>query len=190
MAVGASGRSATVGMDVSRVGGFATSLCPGLRSLSASPWDLPCCARAGKADPRSAAPAHQQRQRLSRPPQAMAQSLQRRRHQEPAKLPRLAMRPRGLGPASRSAKMDPRRNRKRTIPTGNAIRAKARSPTDARVPPSPIAPRAETKARRRPGVRFQPAQARTPCPTTQRTQDIARDASSGDRSAARSARGS
>jgi hypothetical protein len=27
MAVGASGRSATVGMDVSRVGGFATSLC-------------------------------------------------------------------------------------------------------------------------------------------------------------------
>ena len=55
------------------------------------------CPRRESRLPR-AAPAHQQRQRLSRTPQAMAQSLQRRRHQEPAKLPRLAPRPRRLGP--------------------------------------------------------------------------------------------
>ena len=78
---------------------------------------------AGKTDPRGAASAHQQRQRLPQPPQAMAPPLQRRRHQEPAQLPRLATRPRSLGPTRRSAKMDPRRHRKRTIPTDNAIRA-------------------------------------------------------------------
>ncbi len=59
---------------------------------------LPRCALAGKVAPEARTPAHQQRQRLSRTPQAMAQSLQRRRHQEPAKLPRLAPRPRRLGP--------------------------------------------------------------------------------------------
>ena len=85
---------------------------------------LPRRALAGKAGSRGAAPAHQQRQRLSRPPQAMAQPLQRRRHQEPAKLPRLAPRPRSLGPTPRPAKLDRRRHRKRTIPTDNAIRAR------------------------------------------------------------------
>src|ERR1700722_16118781 len=53
----------------------------------------------------------------------MAQPLQRRRHQEPAKLPWLATRPRSLGPTTRPAKLDRRRYRKRTIPTDNAIRA-------------------------------------------------------------------
>src|SRR5271166_1080472 len=47
-------------------------------------------ALAGKADPAGAAPAHQQCQRLPQPPQAVAQTVQRRRHQEPAKLSRLA----------------------------------------------------------------------------------------------------
>ena len=47
---------------------------------------LPRRALAGKADSRGAAPAHQQCQRLPRPPQAVAQPLQRRRHQEPAQV--------------------------------------------------------------------------------------------------------
>ena len=78
----------------------------------------------GKPVPRGAAPAHQQRQRLSRPSQAMAQPLQRRRHQEPAQLSRLAARSRSLGRQTRTAKLDQRRYRKRAIPTDNAIRAK------------------------------------------------------------------
>ena len=73
--------------------------------------------------PPLAAPAHQQRQRLSRPSQTMAQPLQRRRHQEPAQLSRLAARSRSLGRQTRTAKLDQRRYRKRTIPTDNAIRA-------------------------------------------------------------------
>ena len=85
---------------------------------------LPHRAVAGKAVPRGAAPAHQQRQRLSRPSQAMAQPLQRRRHQEPAQLSRLAARSRSLGRQTRTAKLDQRRYRKRAIPTDNAIRAK------------------------------------------------------------------
>ena len=84
---------------------------------------LPHRAVAGKAVPRGAAPAHQQRQRLSRPSQAMAQPLQRRRHQEPAQLSRLAARSRSLGRQTRTAKLDQRRYRKRAIPTDNAIRA-------------------------------------------------------------------
>ena len=44
---------------------------------------LPHCACARKANPRCAASAHQQRQRLPRPPQATARPLQPRRHQEP-----------------------------------------------------------------------------------------------------------
>ena len=86
----------------------------------------------GKPVPRGAAPAHQHRQRLSRPSQAMAQPLQRRRHQEPAQLSRLAARSRSLGRQTRSAKLDQRRYRKRAIPTDNAIRAKLppdRAPT-------------------------------------------------------------
>ena len=78
----------------------------------------------GKTDPRGASPAHQQRQRLPRPPQAVAQPLQRRRHQEPAQLSRLAARPRSLGRPTRPANLDQRRYRKRPIPTANAIRAK------------------------------------------------------------------
>jgi transposase-like protein len=58
---------------------------------------VPRRAGAGKADPRGAAPAHQQRQRLPRPSQAVAQPLQRRRHQEPAQLSRLAACARSLG---------------------------------------------------------------------------------------------
>src|SRR5271156_3976669 len=54
-------------------------------------------ALAGKARPRGAPPAHQQCQRLPRPPQAMDVPFQRRRHKEPSKLSRLAPRPRGLG---------------------------------------------------------------------------------------------
>ena len=86
----------------------------------------------GKPVPRGAAPAHQHRQRLSRPSQAMAQPLQRRRHQEPAQLSRLAARSRSLGRQTRTAKLDQRRYRKRAIPTDNAIRAKLppdRAPT-------------------------------------------------------------
>ena len=49
---------------------------------------------------------HQQCQRLPQPPQAVAQPLQRRRHQKPAKLPRLAQSPRSLGSTRRPAKMD------------------------------------------------------------------------------------
>ena len=56
----------------------------------------------GKPVPRGAAPAHQHRQRLSPPSQAMAQPLQRRRHQEPAQLSRLAARSRSLGRQTRS----------------------------------------------------------------------------------------
>ncbi len=59
----------------------------------------------------------------TRPSQAMAQPLQRRRHQEPAQLSRLAARSRSLGRQTRTAKLDQRRNRKWTIPTDNAIRA-------------------------------------------------------------------
>ena len=84
---------------------------------------LPHRAVAGKAVPRGAAPAHQQRQRLSRPSQAMAQPLQRRRHQEPAQLSRLAARPRSLGRPSHAAKLDQGRNRKRPISTAIAISA-------------------------------------------------------------------
>ena len=54
---------------------------------------LPQRAVAGKAVPRGAAPAHQQRQRLSQPLQAMAQPLQRCRHKEPAQRSRMATRP-------------------------------------------------------------------------------------------------
>jgi hypothetical protein len=78
---------------------------------------------AGKTDRRGASPAHQQRQRLSPPPQAMAGPLQRRRHQEPAELSRMAARPRSLGRPTGSTKLDQRRYRKRTLPTVNAIRA-------------------------------------------------------------------
>ena len=84
---------------------------------------LPRRALAGQANSRGAPPPHQQCQRLPQPPQAVAQPLQRRRHQKPAKLPRLAQSPRSLGSTRRPAKMDPQRHRKRTIPTDNAIRA-------------------------------------------------------------------
>src|SRR5271154_6121512 len=53
----------------------------------------------------------------------MAQPLQRRRHQEPAQLSRLATRPRSLGRPTRPRSLDQRRHRQRTIPTANAIRA-------------------------------------------------------------------
>ena len=97
---------------------------PADRRLRPQGWNsVPCRAGAGKASSRSAASAHQQRQRLPQPPQAMAQPLQRRRHQEPAQLPRMAPRPRSLGRQTRTAKLDQRRHRKRTIPTDNAIRA-------------------------------------------------------------------
>jgi hypothetical protein len=69
------------------------------------------------------ASAHQQRQRLSQPPQAMAQPIQRRRHQKPSQLSRLAPRPRSLGRQTRAAKLDQRRDRKRPLSTTNAIRA-------------------------------------------------------------------
>ena len=85
---------------------------------------LPRRAGAGKADTRGASSAHQQRQRLPQPSQAMAQPLQRRRHQEPAQLSRLAPRSRSLGRQTRTAKLDQRRYRRRTLPTDNAIRAK------------------------------------------------------------------
>ena len=85
---------------------------------------VPRGARARKANPASAPSAHQQRQRLPRPPQTVAQPLQRRRHQEPAKLSWMAPRPRSLGRQTRTAKLDQRRDRQRTIPTTNAIRAK------------------------------------------------------------------
>src|SRR5271154_5868785 len=85
---------------------------------------VPRGARARKASPASAPSAYQQRQRLPRPPQTVAQPLQRRRHQEPAKLSRMAPRSRSLGRQTRTAKLDQRRNRKRTIPTANAIRAR------------------------------------------------------------------
>src|ERR1700722_15693328 len=62
-------------------------------------------------------------QRLPRPPQTVAQPLQRRRHQEPAKLSRMAPRSRSLGRQTPTAKLDKRRHRKRTIPTANALRA-------------------------------------------------------------------
>ena len=76
-----------------------------------------------ESQPRDAPPAHQQRQRLPRPPQTVAQPLQRRRHQEPAKLSRMAPRSRSLGRQTPTAKLDQRRHRKRTIPTANALRA-------------------------------------------------------------------
>ena len=82
-----------------------------------------CRALAGKTDPGGAPPAHQQRQRLPQPPQAMAQPFQRRRHQEPAKLSRLATRARSLGRPNHSTKLDQKRHRKWAIPTTNAIRA-------------------------------------------------------------------
>ena len=69
------------------------------------------------------ASAHQQRQRLSRPSEAVAQPLQRRRHQEPAKLSWMAPRSRSLGRQTRTAKLDQRRDRKRPLSTTNAIRA-------------------------------------------------------------------
>src|SRR5271165_6616090 len=53
----------------------------------------------------------------------MAQTVQRRRHQEPAQLSRLAPRPRSLGRPSHSTKLDQKRHRKRAIPTTNAMRA-------------------------------------------------------------------
>src|SRR5271165_5731111 len=53
----------------------------------------------------------------------MAQTVQRRRHQEPAQLSRLAPRPRSLGRPSHSTKLDQKRHRKRAIPTTNAVRA-------------------------------------------------------------------
>ena len=84
---------------------------------------VPRGARARKASPASAPSAHQQRQRLPPPPQTVAQPLQRRRHQEPAKLSRMAPRSRSLGRQTRTAKLDQRRDRKRTIPTDIAIRA-------------------------------------------------------------------
>jgi transposase-like protein len=58
----------------------------------------------GKPTPGGASPAHQQRQRLPRPPQAVAQPLQRRRHKEPAQLPWMAARPRSLGSSTRPRK--------------------------------------------------------------------------------------
>ena len=85
---------------------------------------VPPRAGAGKADPRGASPVHQQRQRLPRPPQAVAQPLQRRRQQEPAQLSRLAARLRSLGRTARPASLDQRGHRKQAIPTANAIRAK------------------------------------------------------------------
>ena len=80
------------------------------------------CQRRESRHPRRA-PAHQQRQRLPRPSEAVAQPLQRRRHQEPAQLSRLAARSRSLGRQTRTAKLDQRRYRQRPIPTDTAIRA-------------------------------------------------------------------
>ena len=108
---------------------------------------LPRRALAGQANSRGAPPPHQQCQRLPQPPQAMAQPLQRRRHQKPAKLPRLAQSPRSLGPTPRPAKMDPQRHRKRTIPTDNAIRAQL-SPA-----PSSLPRAAGRRGRERPDTR-------------------------------------
>ncbi len=95
-----------------------------------------CRALAGKTDPGGAPPAHQQRQRLPQPPQAMAQPFQRRRHQEPAKRSRLATRARSLGRPNHSTKLDQKRHRKWAIPTTNAIRAIFPLP-----PPHPLSPR-------------------------------------------------
>ena len=82
----------------------------------------PCPRRESR--PRGAASAHQQRQRLPQPPQAMA----RRFNGVATKnLPSYLGWRRALeawGQQRRSAKMDRRRNRKRTIPTDNAIRAR------------------------------------------------------------------
>jgi hypothetical protein len=63
---------------------------------------------------------------------AVAQPLQRRRHQEPAQLPRLAARSRSLGRQTRTAKLDQRRYRKQPIPTDIAIRASYRPCLTAR----------------------------------------------------------
>src|ERR1700679_2219415 len=56
----------------------------------------------------------------------MAQSLQWRRHQEPAQLSRLAARSRSLGRPSHAAELDQRRNRQWPISTSIAISAKMR----------------------------------------------------------------
>jgi hypothetical protein len=93
---------------------------------------FPRRAGAGKTDTLRAAPAHQQRQRLSRPSEAVAQPLQRRRHQEPAQLSRLAARSRSLGRQTRTPKLDQRRDRQWPIPTDIAIRAKFLSERDCR----------------------------------------------------------
>jgi hypothetical protein len=96
---------------------------PGFRSMART--------RAGKADPQGASPAHQQRQRRPRPSQAVAQPLQRRRHQDPAQLSWLATRPRSLGRPTRPANLDQRRHRKRSIPTAYDIRANFFDPSSS-----------------------------------------------------------
>ena len=69
-------------------------------------------------------PAHQYRQRLPQPSQAMADAFQRRRHQVPAQLSRMAPRPRSLGRSTGPTDLDQRPYRKRSLPTPNAIRGK------------------------------------------------------------------
>ena len=82
---------------------------PSDRRLRPSRRDcLPHRAVAGQAVSRGAAPAHQQRQRLPRPSQAMAQPLQRRRHQEPAQSTSAGGAPSKPGvDKRRTAKLDP-----------------------------------------------------------------------------------
>ena len=60
----------------------------------------------------------------------MAQPVQRRRHQKPAQLSRLAPRPRSLGRSTHPAKLDQRRHRQRAISTDNAIRVNAARTSD------------------------------------------------------------
>ena len=84
---------------------------------------LPRRAFTGKARPRRAAPAHQQRQRLPQPLKAMASTLQRRRHQEPAQLSRWRRALEALGRSTRPGKLDQSR-RRRPISKDNAIRAR------------------------------------------------------------------
>src|SRR5271165_6614940 len=80
-------------------------------------------ANARQAQPASTRFPHQQRQRLSQPPQGMAASFPWRRDEEPAQLPWLAPHSGGLGPKDHARRFYFWSDRIRPISTINAIRA-------------------------------------------------------------------
>jgi transposase-like protein len=88
------------------------------------PDDVPCSARAGQSVAGRTGSAHQQRERLPRPPQGMDAAVPWRRHRKPSELPELAENDRSPRSRVEPAGVAYGSSRTGAISTGFAIRAK------------------------------------------------------------------